>query len=62
MDKAARSSQFLDADAFLRTDQSALGNTWCYELVHGVIVAHAALLGIAVPLAAPYERVPLEEE
>ena len=42
MDTAARNSQFLDADAFLRTDQSTFGNAWRYELVHGAIVAHAA--------------------
>ena len=33
---------FLDADAFLRTDQLAFGNAWRYELVRGTIVAHAA--------------------
>jgi Uma2 family endonuclease len=42
MDTAARSSPFLDADAFLRTDQSEFGNAWRYELVRGAIVAHAA--------------------
>jgi Uma2 family endonuclease len=42
MDTAARNSQFLDADAFLRTDQSEFGNAWRYELVRGTIVAHAA--------------------
>ena len=42
MDTAARDSQFLDADAFLRTDQSTFGNAWRYELVHGALVAHAA--------------------
>ena len=42
MDTAARNSQFLDADAFLRTDQSEFGNAWRYELVRGAIVAHAA--------------------
>ena len=42
MDTAARNSPFLDADAFLRTDQSAFGNAWRYELVRGAIVAHAA--------------------
>jgi Uma2 family endonuclease len=42
MDTTARDSQFLDADAFLRTDQSAFGNAWRYELVRGAIVAHAA--------------------
>jgi Uma2 family endonuclease len=41
MDTAARGSQFPDADAFLRTDRSAFGNAWRYELVHGAIVAHA---------------------
>ena len=42
MDTAARNSPFLDADAFLRTDQSEFGNAWRYELVRGAIVAHAA--------------------
>jgi Uma2 family endonuclease len=42
MDTAARNSPFLDADAFLRTDQSEFGNAWRYELVRGTIVAHAA--------------------
>lgn len=42
MDTAARSTVFLDADAFLRTDQSEFGSAWRYELVRGVIVAHAA--------------------
>jgi Uma2 family endonuclease len=42
MDTAARNSQFLDADAFLRTDQSEFGTAWRYELVRGTIVAHAA--------------------
>jgi Uma2 family endonuclease len=42
MDTTARSVQFLDADAFLRTDQCAFGNAWRYELVRGVIVAHDA--------------------
>jgi Uma2 family endonuclease len=42
MDTAARDSPFLDADAFLRTDQYAFGNAWRYELVRGTIVAHAA--------------------
>lgn len=42
MDTAARSSEFLDADAFLRTDQSEFGHAWRYELVRGRIVAHAA--------------------
>lgn len=42
MDTAARNSQFLDADAFLRTDQAEFGNAWRYELVRGTIVAHAA--------------------
>ena len=42
MDTAARDSQFLNADAFLRTDQSAFGTAWRYELVRGTIVAHAA--------------------
>jgi Putative restriction endonuclease len=42
MDTAARNSPFLDADAFLRTDQSDFGGAWRYELVRGAIVAHAA--------------------
>jgi Uma2 family endonuclease len=42
MDTAARNSQYLDADEFLRTDQSEFGNAWRYELVRGRIVAHAA--------------------
>jgi Uma2 family endonuclease len=42
MDTVARNSPFLDADAFLRTDQSEFGNAWRYELVRGMIVAHAA--------------------
>ena len=42
MDTAARDTPFLDANAFLRTDQSEFGNAWRYELVHGAIVAHAA--------------------
>jgi Uma2 family endonuclease len=41
MDTAARNSRFLDADAFLRTDQSEFGSAWRYELVRGTIVAHA---------------------
>jgi hypothetical protein len=42
MDTAARDTRCLDADAFLRTDQSAFGRAWRYELVRGRIVAHAA--------------------
>lgn len=42
MDTAARNTEFRDADAFLRTDQSTFGNAWRYELVRGRIVAHAA--------------------
>lgn len=42
MDTAARDTRFLDADAFLRADQSAFGRAWRYELVRGRIVAHAA--------------------
>ncbi len=42
MDTAARDTTFLDAEAFLRTDQRAFGNAWRYELVRGRIVAHAA--------------------
>lgn len=42
MDTAARDARFLDADAFLRTDQFEFGNAWRYELVRGRIVAHAA--------------------
>jgi hypothetical protein len=43
MDTAAPNSEFLNADTFLRTDQSAFGNAWRYELVHGAIVAHTSL-------------------
>lgn len=42
MDTSAHASRFLDADAFLRTDQSDFGTAWRYELVRGTIVAHAA--------------------
>jgi len=42
MDTAARNTLFLDADAFLRTDQSTFGSAWRYELVRGRIVAHVA--------------------
>jgi len=42
MDTAARNTPFLDADMFLRTDQSEFGNAWRYELVRGTIIAHAA--------------------
>jgi Uma2 family endonuclease len=42
MDTAARNTRFLDADEFLRTDQSEFGPAWRYELVRGTIVAHAA--------------------
>jgi Uma2 family endonuclease len=42
MDTAARNSPFVDADAFLRSDQSEFGTAWRYELVRGTIVAHAA--------------------
>lgn len=42
MDTTARETPFLDADAFLRTDQSVFGDAWRYELVRGAIVAHAA--------------------
>jgi len=42
MDTALHSGQFLDADAFLRTDQLAFGTAWRYELVRGRIVARAA--------------------
>lgn len=42
MDTAARDIPFLDADAFLRTDQSEFGSAWRYELMRGAIVAHAA--------------------
>ncbi len=42
MDTAARDTRFLDADAFLRTDQLAFGAAWRYELVRGAIVANAA--------------------
>jgi Uma2 family endonuclease len=42
MDIAGHNTPFLDADAFLRTDQCEFGNAWRYELVHGAIVANAA--------------------
>jgi hypothetical protein len=42
VDTAARDARFLDADAFLRTDQSEFGSAWRYELVRGRIIAHAA--------------------
>jgi Uma2 family endonuclease len=42
MDTAVGNGQFLDADEFLRTDQSEFGTAWRYELVRGTIVAHAA--------------------
>ncbi len=42
MDMSARDTQFLDADAFLRTDQCEFGPAWRYELVRGTIIAHAA--------------------
>lgn len=42
MDTVARNARFLDADEFLRTDQLEFGTAWRYELVRGVIVAHAA--------------------
>lgn len=42
MDTAARNTRLLEADEFLRTDQSEFGNAWRYELVHGAIVALAA--------------------
>ena len=42
MDTAERNTPFLDADTFLRTDQSEFGVAWRYELVRGGIVAHAA--------------------
>ena len=42
MSNLAREAQYLDADAFLRTGQSEFGTAWRYELVRGVIVAHAA--------------------
>jgi len=42
MDTALRDTKFLDADEFLRTDQLEFGTAWRYELVRGVIVAHAA--------------------
>ena len=42
MDTAAHHTKFLDADEFLRTDQSVFGPAWRYELVRGAIVAHAA--------------------
>ena len=42
MDTTARNAPFLDAEAFLRTDQREFGSAWRYELVRGAIVAHAA--------------------
>lgn len=42
MGTALSDSHFLDADEFLRTDQSVFGPAWRYELVRGTIVAHAA--------------------
>jgi Uma2 family endonuclease len=42
MDTAARDTRFLDADTFLRADQSEFGPAWRYELVRGAIIAHAA--------------------
>ena len=42
MDTAARDTRFLDAEAFLRTDQREFGPAWRYELVRGRIIAHAA--------------------
>jgi Uma2 family endonuclease len=42
VDTTARDIPFLDADAFLRTDQSEFGTGWRYELVRGRIVARAA--------------------
>ena len=42
MDTVARNTMFLDADTFLRTDQSEFGGAWRYELVRGTIIAHAA--------------------
>jgi Uma2 family endonuclease len=43
MDTLARATdRAWTADAFLRTDQDEFGDAWRYELVDGVIVAHAA--------------------
>jgi Uma2 family endonuclease len=42
MDTAARNRQSLDADEFLRTDQSEFGTAWRYELVRRTVVAHTA--------------------
>jgi hypothetical protein len=42
MDTAAGNGAFLDADAFLRTNQSGFAGAWRYELVRGAIAAHAA--------------------
>ena len=42
MDTVTRDTPFLDADAFLRTDQFEFGSAWRYELVRGRIIAHAA--------------------
>ena len=37
-----RHDSSLDADAFLRADQSKFGSAWRYELVRGTVIAHAA--------------------
>jgi hypothetical protein len=42
MDPSVRAARFLDADAFLRSDQSAFGNAWRFERVRGSIVAQVA--------------------
>jgi Uma2 family endonuclease len=43
MDTAERTGKVWTADDFLATDQREFGDAWRYELVDGVIVAHAAL-------------------
>jgi len=42
MEAAERAGPAWTADAFLRTDQRDFGSAWRYELVDGVVVAHAA--------------------
>lgn len=59
MDTAARQfGRALTADEFLATDQAGFGDAWRYELIDGVIIAHAApspdhgailaMLGVAI--------------
>ena len=42
MGKLDRIETVWTAEAFLRTDQSAFGDAWRYELVDGQVIAHAA--------------------